>query len=51
MKIGATLCFFLGTLLMFGNLTVIPEGWKLLSYFIVAVLFIVGLYLSYGAEL
>lgn len=51
MKKWATICFFLGTLLMLGNMTIIDGGWRLVSYFCVAILFIVGLYLSYSAEL
>ncbi|MFD2831519.1 hypothetical protein [Corticicoccus populi] len=51
MKKAATLCFLVGTLLMFANMTVIDGGWRLVSYFAVAILFIVGLYLSYSAEL
>lgn len=51
MKKAATICFLIGTLLMFGNMTVIDGVWQLISYFAVAILFIVGLYLSYSAEL
>jgi archaellum biogenesis protein FlaJ (TadC family) len=51
MKKAATICFLLGTILMFLNMTVIDGGWRLVSYFFVAILFIIGLYLSYSAEL
>ena len=50
-KILATVLFFLGTLLMFGTMTIIPEVWVIPSYIGVALLFIVGLYMSYSAEL
>ncbi|SDL19450.1 hypothetical protein [Lacicoccus qingdaonensis] len=50
-KILATVLFFLGTLLMFGTMTIIPEAWVIPSYIGVALLFIVGLYMSYSAEL
>jgi len=37
--------------LMFGTMTIIPEVWIIPSYIGVALLFIVGLYMSYSAEL
>lgn len=43
--------FFFGTLLMFGTMTIIPEIWIIPSYIGTALLFIVGLYMSYTAEL
>lgn len=50
-KILATVLYFLGTLLMFGTMTIIPEVWIIPSYIGVALLFIFGLYMSYSAEL
>ncbi|MCD2137417.1 hypothetical protein [Salinicoccus halitifaciens] len=50
-KILATVLFFLGTLLMFGTMTIIPENWIIPSYIGVAILFIIGMYMSYTAEL
>ncbi|WP_156302492.1 hypothetical protein [Salinicoccus sp. YB14-2] len=50
-KVLAVVLFFTGTLLMFGTMTIIPEFWIIPSYIGVALLFIVGLYMSYTAEL
>lgn len=50
-KTLAAILFFLGTLLMFGTMTIIPETWVIPTYIGVALLFIVGLYMSYSAEL
>jgi len=50
-KTLAAILFFLGTLLMLGTMTIIPEKWVIPTYIGVALLFIVGLYMSYSAEL
>lgn len=50
-KIIATVLFFIGTVIMFGTMTITPEAWIIPSYIGVALLFIIGMYMSYTAEL
>lgn len=51
MKTAAAICFALGTLIMFGTQTFLPDALIVPGYFAVFFLFVVGIYITYGSEL